>query len=153
MRNFIFFALIAYLLAGNISRTVAQELSIKHAEDYPNYVVIGAFASHENAIKFTDRANRQKLQTKYDINPTRNLYYVYVMVTDDRPAAIREAIRLRKESQYFDTWVYRGIIGAGASIRDALSIDIEGIIDARGCGDKGFCICGFTRCGFGSCRR
>ena len=129
MRKFIFFALITPLLASNIFPSSAQEISRRQAEDYPNYVVIGAFASHENAIKFTDQANRQKLETKYDINPNRNLYYVYVMATDDRPAAIREAIRLRKESPYFDTWVYQGAIGTGGSVRGASSIDIDPVTE------------------------
>ena len=128
MRNFIFFALIT-VLSGRNFQSSAQELSLKEVQDYPNYVVIGAFASHENAIRFTSRANQLEFDTHYDINPNRHLYYVYVMVTDDRLTAIREAIRLRKESQYFDTWVYQGVIGQDGPLASPSSGDIDPVTE------------------------
>lgn len=79
--------------------------------DYPNHVVIGAFAIHQNAIDFSDDARRNGFPAKFEMNPNRNLYYVYVLTTGDREYAIAEALKLRKETKYFDTWVYSGALG------------------------------------------
>ncbi|HEY9489671.1 MAG TPA: OmpA family protein [Chryseosolibacter sp.] len=78
---------------------------------YPNHVVIGAFAIHQNAIDFSDDARRNGFPAKFEMNPNRNLYYVYVLTTRDREYAIGEALKLRKETKYFDTWVYSGALG------------------------------------------
>jgi outer membrane protein OmpA-like peptidoglycan-associated protein len=76
-----------------------------------NYVVIGAFAIHKNAVKFTAKAVKLKHNARFEINKNRNLYYVYVLTTDDRAYAITEVLRLREESPYHDTWVYSGMLG------------------------------------------
>jgi outer membrane protein OmpA-like peptidoglycan-associated protein len=82
----------------------------------PNYVVIGAFAVHNNAIKFTNRAQKEDhLTAKYDINKGKNLYYVYVMTTDDHTAALAEAKRLRTNPRYSGAWVYQGPLGENSS--------------------------------------
>lgn len=78
---------------------------------YPNYVVIGAFAIHKNAINFTTHASHLKLSAKFELNPGRHLYYVYVLSTEDREQAIREANKLRSETEFTDTWVYSGTMG------------------------------------------
>lgn len=103
MKPFIFFALVLIF--------VFQSLIAGKSYDYPNYVVIGAFASRDNAMKFTGQAVKSNFDAHFDVNPNRNLYYVFVMVTDDRPKAIAEATRLRKVTSYFDAWVYQGAIG------------------------------------------
>jgi outer membrane protein OmpA-like peptidoglycan-associated protein len=83
----------------------------------PNYVVIGAFSIHTNAVKFTNRAkNEDHLSAKYDINKGNKLYYVYVMTTDDHDAAIAEAKRLRSSSRYEDAWVYQGPLGENSIV-------------------------------------
>ena len=80
-------------------------------DPFPNYVVIGAFAHHRNAIHFTNDANRHNFPAKFEMNPNRNLYYVYVLTTDDRQYAFSEALKLRTETKYFDTWVFSGVLG------------------------------------------
>ncbi|HEY0743451.1 MAG TPA: OmpA family protein [Chryseosolibacter sp.] len=80
-----------------------------------NYVVIGAFAVEKNAVNFTKQANESNHQAQFDLNPNRNLYYVYVLSTDDREQAIAEALRLRKETKYHDAWVYQGVMGKDAN--------------------------------------
>src|SRR5690349_633975 len=72
----------------------------------PNYVVIGAFAFQQNAVSFTSQARTRSLNARFDLNPNRKLFYVYVMTTGSRPEAIREALRIRKETRYADAWVY-----------------------------------------------
>lgn len=114
MKNYRFFAqmgsifLIALAISGSIY-AFGQPVDL-----YPNYVVIGAFAKHKNAINFTNHASDLSLSAKYEINPNRNLYYVYVLTTPDRAKAIEEARRLRKETEFFDTWVFNGLLGKDA---------------------------------------
>ena len=76
-----------------------------------NYVVIGAFSIPKNALEFTESANKSNLHAQCSINPVRKLFYVYVLATDDKKAAVEQARRLRRESPYFDTWVYSGVLG------------------------------------------
>lgn len=87
---------------------LAQE---KPHTDQSLYVVIGAFAIPRNAIEFTENAKKQNYPAVYELNPKRKLFYVYVMHTEDRKAAINESIRLQKQSPYTDTWVYSGLLG------------------------------------------
>src|SRR5690606_253729 len=79
-----------------------------------NYVVIGAFAVHDNALRFAEYARRNQYEANYELNTSRNLYYVYVMITDDHQAALDEAMRLRRETEFKDAWVYGGDLGERA---------------------------------------
>ncbi len=78
-----------------------------------HYVVIGAFAIKKNAERFVMQAARLKLDARFEINPNRNLYYVYVYLTDNRQDAINQALRLRSSTPYNDTWVFNGLLGSG----------------------------------------
>ncbi len=105
MKKFILFAHVCKwsVLVVPLSLTAQDSLNT-----YPNYVVIGAFAIHKNAVDFTKDANRHSFPARFEMNFNRNLYYVYVLATDDRQNAIDEALRHRAETKYFDTWVYSG---------------------------------------------
>jgi len=81
-----------------------------------NHVVIGAFASRENAIRFTEEAKLNMPNAKFDINPNRKLFYVFVTRTENRVQAFAEARKLRKESKYWDTWVYFGTLGESENL-------------------------------------
>lgn len=72
------------------------------------YVVIGAFAVHDNATNFVKHASSLELPAAYALNTDKNLYYVYVLRTDDREKAVEEAQQVRMESNLSDTWVYHG---------------------------------------------
>lgn len=76
-----------------------------------NYVVIGAFSVPKHAIEFAENATKVHLHAEYSMNPMRKLFYVYVLATDDRTIAVEQAKKLRKETPYFDTWVYSGPLG------------------------------------------
>lgn len=76
-----------------------------------NHVVIGAFGSRDNAVHFTDEARKNYPDVRFEMNPNRQLYYVYVRKTDDRVEAFAQARNLRKDSKYWDTWVYYGLLG------------------------------------------
>lgn len=108
MKRFIFFARVYFvLLSCSPLALAAQEV-----DSFPNYVVIGAFAHHKNAVNFTGEANQNKFPARFEMNPNRNLYYVYVLSTPDRTYAIAEAVKLRAETKYWDTWVYSGPLGS-----------------------------------------
>lgn len=92
-----------------------------------NYVVVGAFAIHKNAVKFTSYVKRQNPQAKFELNPDRNLYYVYVSKLGDLEKAMDEARDLRDNSEFTDAWVFAGALGesqnespvvASAPVRD-----------------------------------
>ncbi|MFD0999866.1 OmpA family protein [Ohtaekwangia kribbensis] len=91
-----------------IQPTVASRPEQINLDEPQNYVVIGAFKIHRNAVRFSDHAQSLSLNAKYEKNVNRNLYYVYVLQTADRAAAIAEANRLRSESEFTDSWVYSG---------------------------------------------
>lgn len=86
----------------------AQE---KPHTDQSLYVVIGAFSIPRNAIEFTENARTQGYDAQYELNPKRKLFYVYVLHSEDRKAAITETIRFQKQSPYHDTWMYSGLLG------------------------------------------
>lgn len=109
MKRFIFFARVCLLCIVASSPAVNAQLS---DPTFPNYVVIGAFAHERNAIHFTDEAKHNKYPARFELNPHRNLFYVYVLSTHDRDKARTEALKLRANSKYFDTWVYSGQFGS-----------------------------------------
>ncbi len=92
---------------------VAQE---KPHTDQSLYVVIGAFGVPRNAIEFTENANKQGYPAQFELNPKRKLFYVYVLHTEDRKAAVNECIRLQKQSPYSDTWMYSGLQGENPQV-------------------------------------
>ena len=108
MKRFIFFARVYLWFAF----TYPIALCAQDAQpSFPSYVVIGAFAYEQNAVHFTDEARRNKFPAVFEMNPNRNLYYVYVLSTTDKDYAVAEALKLRAETKYFDTWVYSGVLG------------------------------------------
>jgi outer membrane protein OmpA-like peptidoglycan-associated protein len=112
MKPIKFFALVGmFTVISIVLPAVAEVRHQAPLSQFPNYVVIGAFAIHKNAIKFTEHASLLHLSAKFELIPGRNLYYVYVLSTEDREQAIREANKLRSETEFTDTWVYSGNMG------------------------------------------
>ncbi|MDV3308311.1 MAG: OmpA family protein [Cyclobacteriaceae bacterium] len=109
MRKLNFFALVSLFFVT--ATLICREAAAFHQQSSPfqpgvNYVVIGAFAIHQNAVRFTSHAKSLKYDARYEFNPQRGLYYVYVLDTRDREKALSEARRLRVESEFIDAWVY-----------------------------------------------
>lgn len=134
-------------MVAKISLTLSLFFCLIYSQGQPsntpkvasNHVVIGAFASHENAIRFTDDARSFRPEVKLDLNPQRELYYVYVLNTNDRVQAFAEARKLRKESRYWDTWVFYGTLGeiSGNSTEEVVaaaspSLDLVNVRDDSG---------------------
>jgi outer membrane protein OmpA-like peptidoglycan-associated protein len=101
----------------------------QHPNDAQNYVVIGAFKYQRNAVRFTQHANHDlSLHATIQLNPVRKLYYVYVLRTVDRVAAINEARRLRTQAELADTWVFSGSFELGttaSSPEKSMGVDIN----------------------------
>jgi flagellar motor protein MotB len=76
-----------------------------------NYVVIGAFSSNKNAMAFKRVAERENLKATIEFNVKRKLYYVYILHTSKRQDAVTEALRLRAQTIFWDTWVFSGFLG------------------------------------------
>ncbi len=113
MKQINFFALVGIFSVFLIFQpTLAARLEQLTIDENENYVVIGAFAIYKNAARFAAHANKDlKLNAKFEVNPNRNLYYVYVLNTSDRSQAINMALQLRELSELADTWVYSGLLG------------------------------------------
>jgi len=90
-------------------------LSLSISTYATNYVVIGAFAKKSNAVKLA-----KKTEASFDLNAVKQLYYVFVLKTDDHEAAFAEARRLQSDSEYKDAWVFAGTLGEGGSGEDIM---------------------------------
>ena len=101
-------SLLAVLLLGMGWPVIGQTQS---KEGISHYVVIGAFAKHDNAIRFTDYANKLNFSAQYTINPARNLYYVHLLESTDRKRAFSFMMKIRVESEFKDAWVFSGKLG------------------------------------------
>jgi outer membrane protein OmpA-like peptidoglycan-associated protein len=112
MKMFIFFARVGFFLSILLnSPAVYASFKQDHFNDRNHYVVIGAFVEKRHAVNFTTNAVKYNLKAEYDMNPNRNLYYVFVLITPELTKAVDEALRIRKASPFADTWVYHGAMG------------------------------------------
>lgn len=127
MKKFILFARFCiWLIPALPTAAVAQS-----SASFPKYVVIGAFAHRNNAVTFTKDAQQNSFSARFEMNLTRNLYYVYVTTTYDSALAFSEALKLRRETKYFDAWVYHGGFGEMRS-SDARGVDARDIDPVTG---------------------
>ena len=76
-----------------------------------HYVVIGAFRQLENAARFTATATTNGFAAQYAIQPARQLYYVYLLSTQDKKEAYNLLIKIKVETDYKDAWVFTGVLG------------------------------------------
>lgn len=111
IKTFLAGAGLIFLLSSSIRLAFAVPAASMHDAEPFNYVVIGAFSIKNNAARLTKHASQLHYIAKFDFNPDRSLYYVYVLRTQNREEAIREAIRLRGDSEFTDAWVFNGQLG------------------------------------------
>lgn len=88
--------------------------SLAYAQTQQYYVVIGAFAKESNAKKFSGFARSRFFQATYEINPVKNLFYVYVIKSSIKKEAIDQVLILQKEDSFKDSWVFTGNLGSGS---------------------------------------
>lgn len=94
-------------LVGFVSST--QLIQAQSSTDH--YVIIGAFKKQDNAVRWTDRANKNNFVAQYAINEARGLYYVYILKSASRKEAFSFMLKIRVETEYKDAWVFSGNLG------------------------------------------
>ena len=102
-------ALKLILFAMAFSAMVRDAEAQTGSDEY--YVNIGVFGVHNNAIRYTARANKIGFNSQYAIRPSRKLYYVYLFQTPDKRKAYAFLIKLRAETEYKDAWLFLGHLG------------------------------------------
>jgi outer membrane protein OmpA-like peptidoglycan-associated protein len=85
------------------------------------YVIVGAFAVESNAQKFTGYVRSHHYDGNYESYVTKNLFYVYVLKTDNHEEAINLAKHLQTESEFKDCWVFKGTLGNESEVKQLLS--------------------------------
>ncbi|ELR72140.1 outer membrane protein, OmpA family [Fulvivirga imtechensis AK7] len=119
-----FVPLVAFIVAAPLYAAFAIGSNTEPESKEASYVVIGAFAYHNNAIRFTAYARSKALNASYAINPNRNLYYVYIFESDDVHNAIREVHKIRSISEFRDAWVYTGVLGEAGKSPEVVATEV-----------------------------
>lgn len=123
-----FVPLVTLIIAAPLYALFAGGSNTEPESKEASYVVIGAFAYHNNAIRFTAYARSKAFNASYAINPNRNLYYVYVFESEDVNNAIREVHKVRTISEFRDAWVYTGVLGEAGKSPEVVDVQ-EDVIE------------------------
>jgi outer membrane protein OmpA-like peptidoglycan-associated protein len=89
------------------------------------YVVVGAFAKESNAEKFTGYVRSLRYAANYELNKTKNYFYVYVLRTSKREAGLSQVTELQQESEFKDAWLFFGSLGSGEVIIEPEVVQVE----------------------------
>ena len=73
MKPFRFFFILSLIVCTTVPKAFSQD-----PQRTSNYVVIGAFAKLDNAVKLTHLASLESFQAQYAIHTERKLYYVFI---------------------------------------------------------------------------
>lgn len=111
---------ILFFLIGSLSFFSGNGQTPPH-----NYVVIGVFAKHDNAIRYTDYANKLNFNAQYAIYPDRKLYYVYLLDTEDKRQAFAFLTKIRVETEFKQAWVFTGRLGEQQVVVDDIKKEQE----------------------------
>jgi hypothetical protein len=106
MKALPFFLTVSVLFFAITNTVWSQE-----AQQSSFYVVVGAFAQLENAVRYTDAATLDNFPAQYAIQTDRNLYYVFLLNVAERPRAITFLRKIKAETKYKDAWLYIGKLG------------------------------------------
>jgi outer membrane protein OmpA-like peptidoglycan-associated protein len=85
---------------GIFTLTSAQQISPKGY-----YVIVGAFAIKENAERFSQELQKQRIKSQCVYQPQRKLYYAFTYFNVEKLPCQREALTLRNDPRFFDAWV------------------------------------------------
>lgn len=99
-------ALLALTLVANVS------FGQKKDPGPDRHVIVGVFRVLDNAVRFTDKANKQNFSAGYVQNPRNKLYYVYIFQSTEPKKAQAFMMKVRLETEYKDAWVYKGTLGS-----------------------------------------
>ena len=96
--------LVTFLASASFGQT-------QHSPGPDRYVVVGVFRVLDNAVRYTDRANKLSFSAGYVQNPRNNLYYVYLFHSLESKKAFAFMMKIRLETEYKEAWVYKGTLG------------------------------------------
>ncbi|HEY9006156.1 OmpA family protein [Ohtaekwangia sp.] len=82
-----------------------------YAQHY--YVVVGVFSVESNARKFSGYVKSLRYPAQYELNVTKNQYYVYVLKTENHEEGLAKVKSLQAGSFLNDAWLYTGKLGTG----------------------------------------
>lgn len=82
-----------------------------NAQTQQYYVVVGAFMKESNAKKFSGFSRSRFFQSTYELNTARELFYVYVLKTENKNEAFDQVRVLQKDEAFKDSWVFNGTLG------------------------------------------
>ena len=125
MKTGLFFFTLSALFFGIVSTVWSQD-----PQQPSHYVVIGAFAKIDNAVRYTNAANQENFQAQYAVHSDRKLYYVFILNTSDRKNAFSFLIKIRVETKYKDAWVYSGKLGKDTE-PGSLEISAVPVVDEK----------------------
>lgn len=82
-------------------------------QNFPYYVVIGAYSIEANAQRATLHAHSLNYPAVYGFNSEKKFFYVYVRVSADKEKALGTLADIRKEG-FRDAWVFQGSLNYSA---------------------------------------
>ncbi|HZY81612.1 MAG TPA: OmpA family protein [Cyclobacteriaceae bacterium] len=97
------------------SLAFVANISFAQNQDAPGperYVIVGVFRLMDNAVRFTEKLNKEGFSAGYIQNPRNKLYYVTLFQSTESKQAFAFMMKIRLETEYKEAWVYRGSLGA-----------------------------------------
>jgi len=73
------------------------------------YLVVGAFNSKSNAIRYSKHINAAGENSKVGINPNKPIHYVYVVESKDLDYIKSKWIEYRNRPEFADAWVFKNV--------------------------------------------
>lgn len=105
-------SLIIVLLLTLVASSFTFGQTKQDAPGPERYVIIGVFRVLDNAIRYTDKANKMSFSARYIQNPRNKLYYVSIFESLESKKAFAFMMTVRLETEYKEAWVYKGSLGA-----------------------------------------
>ncbi len=104
--------LLFVLLVALLTSTISFGQRKQDAPGPERYVIIGVFRILDNAVRYTDKANKASFNARYIQNPRNKLYYVSIFESLESKKAFAFMMQVRLDTEYKEAWVYRGSLGA-----------------------------------------
>jgi outer membrane protein OmpA-like peptidoglycan-associated protein len=100
------------------------------------YTVVAAYdnSREEYAQRYTATLKEQGYNAQYGLNPSRDLFFVYVQSHANLRTALKGMYEVRKKEEFKDAWVrvVPGVIGQAAEAARPQTIDTEAPANAEG---------------------
>src|SRR5579859_5816419 len=95
-----------------LASTIPSQAKIPQSPNQPPlskgyYVVVAAFFSNQEdyAQRYSSKLNEGGLHSKFGLDPTRRLCFVYLDQYSDFKESVRQMLKIRKEGIFAKAWV------------------------------------------------